>query len=126
MAAEEHSQTRQTIRISVRNLVEFVMKGGDIDNRRAAGAELDAMQAGSRIHRKIQKRQGADYRAEVVMRHVVEEDQYRILVEGRADGVIETDTRTAIDEIKGVCLDLTRLEEPVPVHLAQAMCYGYF
>ncbi len=117
---------RQIIRISVRNLVEFVMKGGDIDNRRTSRADLDAMQAGSRIHRKIQKRQGADYQAEVVMRHVVEEEKYQILVEGRADGVIENSSRTAIDEIKGVYMDLTRLEEPVPVHLAQAMCYGYF
>ena len=66
---------RQIIRISVRNLVEFVMKGGDIDNRRTSRADLDAMQAGSRIHRKIQKRQGADYQAEVVMRHVVEEEK---------------------------------------------------
>ena len=54
------------IRISVRNLVEFVIRSGDIDNRRTAGAEKDAMQAGSRIHRKLQKRMGADYRSEVV------------------------------------------------------------
>ncbi len=55
---------RGIIRISVRNLVEFVMRGGDIDNRRTSAAEKDAMQAGSRMHRKIQKRQGADYHAE--------------------------------------------------------------
>ena len=77
------------IRISVRNLVEFVIRSGDIDNRRTAGAEKDAMQAGSRIHRKLQKRMGADYRSEVVLRHTVEMDGYQILLEGRADGVIE-------------------------------------
>ena len=113
---------KKKIRISVRNLVEFVMRGGDIDNRRTAGAEKEAMQAGSKIHRKIQRRMGADYRAEVAMRHVVEEERYQIVVEGRADGVIESRTGVTIDEIKGIYKNLSLMEEPVPVHLAQAMC----
>ena len=37
-----HSQPQ--IRISVRNLVEFVMRSGDLDNRRTAGAKKEAMQ----------------------------------------------------------------------------------
>lgn len=115
----------KTIRISVRNLVEFVMRGGDIDNRRTSAAEKDAMQAGSRMHRKIQKRQGADYHAEVAMKHAVEQEGYRILIEGRADGVIEAADGVTIDEIKCMYLDVSQLEEPQPVHLAQALCYGY-
>ena len=116
---------RSTIRISVRNLVEFVMRGGDIDNRRTSSAEKDAMQAGSRMHRKIQKRQGADYHAEVSMKHRVEQEDYQILVEGRADGIIEAVSGVTIDEIKCVYMDIRQLEEPLPVHLAQALCYGY-
>ncbi|MDD3252156.1 MAG: ATP-dependent DNA helicase [Lachnospiraceae bacterium] len=119
-------EEKKKIKLSVRNLVEFVMRGGDIDNRRTSGADKDAMQAGSRIHRKIQRRMGADYRAEVVLKHVVEEENYQIVVEGRADGIIEAAAEVTIDEIKGVYLDVNRLEEPVPVHLAQALCYGYF
>ena len=38
------------IRISVRELVEFVLNSGDIDNRRTAGAKKEAMQEGSRQH----------------------------------------------------------------------------
>ena len=116
---------RSTTRISVRNLVEFVMRGGDIDNRRTSSAEKDAMQAGSRMHRKIQKRQGADYHAEVSMKHRVEQEDYQILVEGRADGIIEAVSGVTIDEIKCVYMDIRQLEEPLPVHLAQALCYGY-
>ncbi len=116
---------RGIIRISVRNLVEFVMRGGDIDNRRTSAAEKDAMQAGSRMHRKIQKRQGTDYHAEVSMKHRVEQEEYQILVEGRADGVIETVSGVTIDEIKCVYMDIHQMEEPLPVHLAQALCYGY-
>ena len=122
---EELTSEKTCIRISVRNLVEFVIRSGDIDNRRTAGAEKDAMQAGSRIHRKLQKKMGADYRPEVVLRHTVEMDGYQIVLEGRADGVIESPAETVIDEIKAVYMDLRLLEEPVPVHLAQALCYAY-
>lgn len=116
---------KRSIRLSVRNLVEFVLRSGDLDNRRTAGAQRDAMQEGSKLHRKIQRRMGADYRAEVVMRHVVDEEEYQIVLEGRADGVIEKPSGVTIDEIKGVYMDLQYLREPVPVHMAQAMCYGY-
>jgi len=126
-AAQKNGKEKRTIRISVRELVEFVMRGGDIDSRRTSGAEKDAMQAGSRIHRKIQRRMGTDYQAEVMMRHLTDLECYRILVEGRADGVIRSPSgEVTIDEIKGMYLDVQRLEAPVPVHLAQAMCYGYF
>jgi len=49
----------------VRNLVEFILRAGDIDNRRGAFGEKDAMQEGSRIHRKIQGQMGSCYQAEV-------------------------------------------------------------
>ncbi len=117
---------KKVLKISVRNLVEFVLRSGDLDNRHMSGAEKTAMQEGSRIHRKIQRRMGTDYRAEVALRHVVEEDRFRILVEGRADGIIDKPEGVTIDEIKGIYMDLSYLTEPVPVHLAQAMCYGYF
>ena len=35
------------IRISVRNLVEFILREGDIDNRISGGMERDAMLMGS-------------------------------------------------------------------------------
>ncbi|MGL5435567.1 MAG: ATP-dependent DNA helicase [Lachnospiraceae bacterium] len=117
---------KKNIRVSVRNLVEFVLRSGDLDNRHSSSAEKDAMQAGNRIHRKIQRQMGSDYRAEVSMKHTVEEEQFQIVIEGRADGVIETAAGATIDEIKGIYRDLNTLEEPVPVHMAQAMCYGYF
>ena len=36
------------VRISVRNLVEFILRSGDLDNRRTAGAKKEAMLAGGR------------------------------------------------------------------------------
>ena len=124
--AQVEEAEKKVLKISVRNLVELVLRSGDLDNRRTSGTEKTAMQEGSRIHRKIQRRMGADYRAEVVLKHEVEADQFQILVEGRADGIIEKPEGVTIDEIKGIYMDLSYLTEPFPVHLAQAMCYGYF
>ena len=117
--------TGRQIRISVRNLVEFVLRSGDIDNRRTAGAQKEAMLAGGRMHRKIQRRMGSGYQAEVSLRHSVEEDGFQIVVEGRADGIIRDGKDVTIDEIKCVYQDVNCLEEAVGVHMAQARCYGY-
>lgn len=112
------------IKISVRNLVEFILRSGDIDNRQSAMADREAMQMGSRLHRKIQGQMGASYRAEVPLKKEIDCEDYLIVLEGRADGIFTEKEKTWIDEIKGVCRDIGRMEEPVPVHLAQAKCYA--
>ena len=112
------------IHISVRSLVEFILRSGDIDNRKAAPPE-NAMQEGSRIHRMIQRRMGAEYQAEVGLKYVYDTGEYTIMVEGRADGIITKEAGATVDEIKGTFHDLKRMKEPVPVHLAQAKCYAF-
>ena len=57
---------------SVRALVEFIFREGDIDNRGGRLASVDYMQEGSRIDRKIQKGKGENYRAEVSLKYLVE------------------------------------------------------
>ncbi len=113
------------VKISVRNLVEFVLNSGDIDNERIGTDSMEAMLAGGRLHRKIQKRQGVNYRAEVPLKMQFDYEEFVIEVEGRADGITDGEL-CVIDEIKGVSSGLTFITEPVPVHEAQAMCYGYF
>lgn len=100
------------------------MRSGDIDNRHAAQAE-NAMQAGSRMHREIQRSMGPEYRAEVSLSHTVGLGSYELVIEGRADGIFVQDGVTAVDEIKGTYRNLRGIKEPVPVHLAQAKCYAY-
>ena len=115
---------KQVIRISVRNLVEFILREGDIDER-SAGADKDAMQMGAKLHRKIQKRMGSNYQAEVPLKWKTEYDDFILMTEGRADGILTDDKGVCVDEIKGVFMDVESMEEPVPVHLAQAKCYAY-
>mgnify|MGYP000641925867 CR=1 FL=1 len=112
------------VRISVRNLVEFILRSGDIDDRRQGSPE-NAMQEGSRIHRMIQRRMGAEYQAEVALKYTHPTEDYVIIVEGRADGIIEQNGETTIDEIKGTYRDLSKLKAPLPLHIAQAKCYAY-
>lgn len=117
-------QEQPIIRISVRNLVEFILRSGDIDNR-IAGMDKDAMLMGGKIHRKIQRQMGAGYHAEVSLKHEILCRGFILSVEGRADGIMETADGIVVDEIKGIYKELEFLKEPVPVHLAQAMCYAY-
>ena len=111
------------IRISVRNFVEFLLRSGDIDNRGTGGYE-GSMQEGSRIHRMLQKRMGADYTPEVSLRHQIDFGEYSLRIEGRADGILAGSIMT-VDEIKGTYRELHKVKEPVQVHLAQAKCYAY-
>ena len=112
------------IRISVRNLVEFILREGDIDNRTGGGQDPENMQMGSRIHRKIQRQMGSDYQAEVPLKTEIACDGFILKIEGRADGLIHTKEQVMVDEIKGVLRELDRVQEPVGIHLAQAKCYA--
>lgn len=136
-----------TIRISVRNLVEFLLQSGDINS---GGNIPDAriMQEGARIHRKIQKSMGSRYHSEVPLSHEIScrgegafkgyiaGMPYKIVIEGRADGIIcdldENEegmkiplSEVCIDEIKTMQADVMKLMQPVEIHKAQAMCYAY-
>ena len=115
------------VRISVRDLVEFVLREGDIDNRKIGMSDKDVMAMGGKLHRKIQRQMGSDYHAETAMKLQIPCGEFDLRVEGRADGVIiKGDTsEVIIDEIKGILRDLSLIEQPVNVHLAQAKCYAY-
>ena len=99
---------KPVVRISVRNLVEFILRSGDLDNRRGS-ADKEAMLKGSRLHRKIQSQMGSHYRAEVSLKYTTEYDDVSIVVEGRADGIFTEDEQYFIDEIKGVYADVSQL-----------------
>lgn len=113
------------VRISVRNLVEFILRSGDLDNSRGSSGDKGAMLKGGRLHRKIQRSMKGNYQAEVSLKRESEYEDVIIQVEGRADGIFTEDGEFWIDEIKGTYGNLQAMEVPVPVHRAQAMCYGW-
>ncbi len=112
------------MKISVRGLVEFIFRSGDIASGEGSFSK-ETMAEGSRIHRKIQGKMGLNYDAEVSLKYDVVRPDYVLTIEGRADGIITEDSGVTIDEIKGVYKKLDHMEEPIFVHKAQAMCYAY-
>lgn len=116
---------KKKIRISVRNLVEFLLRSGDLDNRRGGFSDKDAMLAGTRAHQRIQKKMGPFYQAEVPLVFEKEYENFILKIEGRADGILEQPDGYLVEEIKGTFRDLEDMQEPVTVHLAQAKCYAF-
>ena len=89
------------VRISVRNLVEVILRSGDLDNSRGSSGDKEAMLKGGRLHRKIQRSMKGNYQAEVSLKRESEYEDTIIQVEGRADGIFTEDGEVWIDEIKG-------------------------
>lgn len=116
------------IRVSVRNFIEFLLRNGDIDNRRGSFKEREAMAEGSRLHRKIQGKMGIEYKAEVSLKHEIVLNGMTLTIEGRADGIItplDENQLVVVDEIKCVYKKLKYIVEPELLHLAQAKVYAY-
>ncbi|MGL5329716.1 MAG: hypothetical protein ACRDD7_10630, partial [Peptostreptococcaceae bacterium] len=65
------------IKISIRNLVEFIMRHGDIDNRFISN--IKAIE-GIRGHQKIQQSYKENYEAEVTIKHSFEYEEMKISV----------------------------------------------
>ena len=114
------------VKLSVRELVEFVLREGNIDNTQGGGSLVERALEGARLHRRLQKEAGEGYEAEVFLSHEEALDDIVYHVEGRADGIFETPQGDVIDEIKTVEFPLDKLtEDSRPLHWAQAKCYGY-
>ena len=124
-------EKNKDIKISVRNLVEFVLRAGDLDTRFMGS---NRAVEGTKAHQKIQKENrekysvflGEEYLSEVSLKHSVPYNGGTIIIEGRADGILIKDNDVTIDEIKTVTKDIELLHENYNnLHWAQAKCYAY-
>lgn len=110
------------IKISVRALVEFVLRSGSIDSTFKGSS---ALVEGVKAHQKVQKKQDEKYKKEVHLKTNMKYKNFYFQIEGRCDGLIEDDEIT-IDEIKSTTKGLEHIEENHnPVHWAQAKLYGF-
>ncbi len=126
-----------TIKISVRNLVEFVLRHGDLQpGSIGTSRTLDGIKA----HQYIQKISGADYVPEVSLSYVYSSletqkgwghgqlrgENLCLEIKGRADGIIMKECGPCIDEIKTTSIDLELIYESFSdLHWAQAQCYAF-
>lgn len=143
-------EKEKQIKVSVRNLVEFIMRSGSIDTSQSGISDPSLMAQGTKIHKKIQNSMGINYSSEVTLCHTstieYEGEEFEICVDGRADGIIKPDESVSasksylkdedgefedrslyiIDEIKGVVREVDTINKPVREHIGQAKCYAYF
>ena len=113
-------------RESVRGIVEYVLKSGSLDDRFISrGRAID----GTIAHGKLQKDNleiYENYEKEVRMQHEFQKENIILLVEGRADGIINEKGNIIIEEIKSTYMDLAYLYEDYNLlHWAQGKFYGY-
>ncbi|MEK4438595.1 ATP-dependent DNA helicase [Paenibacillus sp. FSL K6-2862] len=111
-----------TIRISVRPLVEYVYRSGSI---RPGFRSNASMQEGTRIHQRVQKDYTEEDLKEVVLEAEIQHGDLIYVVEGRCDGLIRLEGQLTVDEIKYTAGNLDDLGDGLPVHWAQAIMYAY-
>lgn len=116
--------SQQTLSISVRSLVEFLLQEGDLVS--GSFQKQDRVLDGARGHKRVQKSRSEGYQCEVEVVFEILEDEQPIEIRGRIDGLDLTLTPVLIEEIKTTTLPLDLVHEDYnPLHWAQAQCCAY-
>lgn len=114
---------RHIIRVSVREIIEFVLKSGDLSSEYMGSSTAVE---GTRAHRYIQKGRPMEYVSEVPIKYSLCLEEIELEISGRIDGIYKYDNRVIVDEIKSTARPLEFIEEDYNhLHWAQAKCYGY-
>src|ERR1041384_4553500 len=110
-----------TIAVSVRELVEFICRTGELGER---GDFVDATRAldGTRGHQRIQKARPEGYVKEVALVRRIEGRGFNLEIKGRIDGVMRTDDSIWLEEIKTIAGAWDGLADPL--HWAQGKLYA--
>lgn len=113
----------KSLRLSVHQLVDFLLRNGDIDTR---VFNRSSMSEGTRLHGVYQAKQGSDYISEYPLKKTFTVDEVAITLEGRADGIIKRKNGDyVIDEIKTTIVPLEEFKnDNFEWHIGQAKCYA--
>ena len=114
---------KKSLKIAVRDLVAYGLRGGDLAFEFLASARpVDAI----RIHQILQQSRPENYTAEVGVSHKIESDLFTLTVGGRIDGVYLEPDRVLIEEIKTTARSLEHYaNKKDPLHWGQVKCYAY-
>ncbi|MCQ2794111.1 MAG: ATP-dependent DNA helicase [Bacilli bacterium] len=112
----------KSLSLSVHDLVDFLLRTGDIDNRIY---NQDTMSRGSLIHATYQKKRVGDYYPEYYLKTTLKVEGFTVTLDGRADGIYLKDI-PVIEELKSTIEDLDiYFKKNEAWHLGQAICYAY-
>src|SRR5579859_3426216 len=92
------SVSKPVYTVRVRELVEFVLRRGDLGGRNDFVGSDRAL-AGTRGHQKLQRSRPAGYQKELRLAFDLETDQFILRIQGRLDGVWATPDGTVLEEI---------------------------
>jgi len=112
-------------KIGIRQLVEFVLRSGDLNETK--NSQNTALN-GARIHRRLQKKRSKDpdYQSEVYLKTEVTMNDNEYLISGRADGLKITDKNALIEEIKTSDQLFEELSDnTLELYWGQVKVYGY-
>jgi DNA excision repair protein ERCC-2 len=116
------SDSKPVYSVRVRDLVEFVLRRGDLGGERGFVGSDRAL-AGTRGHQKLQRSRPPGYKKEVSLTHAIETSQFILRIQGRLDGLFVTQETTVLEEIKTIQGTWDHTADPL--HWAQAKCYGF-
>lgn len=119
------------INISVREVIEFACRSGNIDNTITQTYLMERAVEGTIVHGKIQskrveyaKENNFLYEKELSLSLAFEVGEHIVKLQGRADGVITDDNGITIEELKSTRKALENIE-PQILHQLQMEIYGY-
>jgi len=114
---------KKKITVSVRNLVEFSFRAGDLSFD--TFSQINPREA-IFAHQKVQKSRPAEYNGEVTVTREFETENHILEINGRMDGIFRYPGSILIDEIKTTTRNLEYYDKSVnPVHWAQLKVYCY-
>ena len=108
--------------MTVRDLVEFACRTGDLGGR-GDFVGADRALAGIRGHQRLQRTRPAAYQKEVCVSHEIATSDLVLRIHGRIDGLLDTAEEVLLEEIKTVRGTWDRVADPL--HWAQAKVYAF-
>jgi DNA excision repair protein ERCC-2 len=124
MKQEEELVALHEVKVSVRELLSLEFHPQDLGGMTDTASRLQEGIAG---HQLIRTRRAEDYRAEVSLKFNFQWDDYLLIVRGRIDGLMETDSTMVAEEIKTTYAPLAAMElASYQAHEAQLKLYLYF
>ncbi|UDM32280.1 ATP-dependent DNA helicase [Lentilactobacillus laojiaonis] len=112
-----------THQIGIRQLVEFLLKTGDLN---ATQGSDNTLAMGSKIHRKLQRNRNSNYQAEVNLKTTLNYLNEEFIINGRADGIYEENGSIIIEEIKTSDLLFENLPtSTLDLYWGQVKIYAY-
>ncbi|MBN2418597.1 MAG: ATP-dependent DNA helicase [Deltaproteobacteria bacterium] len=114
---------KKKITVSVRNLVEYSCRSGDLYFE--GFSQINPREA-IFAHQKVQRSRPKEYTGEVTVSREFETENHILEVKGRMDGIFRYPDSVIIEEIKTTTRDLEYYDKNVnPVHWAQLKVYCY-